>query len=78
METKQAPDNITLITLAATILGSPNTTEGVSAFWNSFEHFNMRVLQLNLASRSCSCYPIIVWLLYVSVCFDWQVFDMLE
>jgi len=69
METWWIFDNNTLIPLAANILGCPSTTKGVPAFWVSFEHFDMRVLQLNLISSCCTPYPIIVWLLRVFVYF---------
>lgn len=67
METNISATTLILTQFAATILGSPNTTKGVSAFWDSFEHLNMRVLQLNLTRASCSPYPIIVWWLPVSM-----------
>lgn len=69
--------------LAASIFSSFNTFEGVSAFWDCFIHFNMRV-NCSTTVLDEQCYLVLFSLslswffLQNALCFGLQVFNLLE
>ena len=74
-EVTKAVVNFILLRLAATILWCSNTTKGVSAFWDCYDHFNMWVSFI----WSCSCRNYYFISFYRNALyFNSQVFFVLE